>query len=207
MPGQPARAPRPPLLPATLRAAACAAGLALLGSQAALAAGAAQDLADASGYLGALQAHVEPNPALATAYLAFWSAVADSRTPDLSDIGEDRWPAIIDATGRVAGAVRDRYGANSTRYRLLDTVQIAAGALAAGDAGGRTEALLRLIDRQIAPRIQAGARYSHGGTLADKAPLGSATALWQRCRASPACVAAHDALLARPWAACPSLRR
>jgi hypothetical protein len=194
MPGQVAPAPRQPLAAATLRAVACAAALAVLGTPVSQAADAAGDLADASGYLGALQAHVEPNPALATAYLAFWSAVADSRTPDLSDIGEDRWPAIIEATARVAGAVRDRYGANSTRYRLLDTVQIAADALAADDAGGRTEALLRLIDRQIAPRVQTGTRYSHGGTLADPAPLGSATALWQRCRASAACVAAHDAL-------------
>lgn len=193
-PGQPRRSPRRLRSGATLRVAACAAALALLGARGALAAEAAGDLADASGYLSALQVHVEPNPALATAYLTFWSAVADSRTPDLSDIEADRWPAIIDATGRVAGAVRDRYGASSTRYRLLDTAQVAAGVLAADDAAGRTEALLRLIDRQVAPRVEAGARYSYGGTLADKAPLGSATALWQRCRASAACVAAHDAL-------------
>jgi hypothetical protein len=179
-----------------LRAAACAAGLAVLAPPAAQADEAAAGLSDASGYLSALQLHVEPNPALATAYLAFWSAVADSRSPDLADIDVEQWPDIIETASRVAGAVGQRYGTATASYRLADTLQVAAGALSASGPGGRAESLLRLVDGQVAPRIEASARYGFGGSLATAAQLGSATDLWQRCRVSAACTEAHDALFA-----------
>jgi hypothetical protein len=175
---------------------------------------ASADLAAASGYLRALRLHIEPNPALATAYLAFWSAVGEGGGLDTADTdppaspstdtgagtgtstdpSDERWSRIVAATTGVATAVRQRYGADATSYRLLDTLQVAAGTLAAGRSGPAPEALLRLVDRQVAPRIDANGRYSFGGELAGIAQLGAATELWQRCRASTACADAHDAL-------------
>ncbi|MBL8199433.1 MAG: hypothetical protein JNK40_00550 [Chromatiales bacterium] len=177
-----------------LRAAVCAAGVALLCNEPVLATDATTDLADASGYSSAIQAHIEPHPATATAYLTFWSAVAAARSEDLGDIDDDQWRSIIDATSRVAGSVGQRYGTGTSRYRLIDTLQVATAALTAGQQAGRMEALLRLVDQQVAPRVEADARYGYAGTLDGAAQLGSATALWQRCRASAACTDAHDAL-------------
>jgi hypothetical protein len=62
-------------------------------------------------------------------------------------------------------------------------------------AGG-SEALARLVDRHVTPRLDGGPRYGFGGSLAGTARLGAATTLWRECRASPACTTAHDALFA-----------
>lgn len=167
-----------------------AAALATLGlAPGAHAAAGPADLAAATGYLAALRVAVEPDPALAAGYLAFWSALADGLPAESDTAG---WAAAQAAATDVTAAVRRRYGNGRTGYRLRDVLPVAVAVLPTGGS----EALARLVDRHVTPRLDGGPRYGFGGSLAGMARLGAATTLWRECRQSAACATAHDTLFA-----------
>jgi hypothetical protein len=154
-------------------------------------------LASLVGYSAAVQLHLERDPATAAAYIAFWQALTAAGEPGALD---EAAVARAQATGEsVANMFAAPRQPGAAAYRLVDLLELSLGARADGQrAIGAPEVLLGMVDAVLAPRLLMNGRYEFAGTLTGAADLGFAPDVWLRCKDSPACVAAHDALFAKP---------
>lgn len=153
------------------------------------------DVAGLVSYAAAVRLNVTDDPALASAYIAFWQQLAG--LADVSEIDEERMAPIAAAGELVASAVAAGGLQRGAPYRLADALNLSVVALAELGAGaGPAESMLAAVDQVIAPRVLVNGRYDFAGSLLRPAELGFSPDVWLRCRESPACVEAHDALFA-----------
>lgn len=159
-----------------------------------------------AGYLGAVHLHVEPDPALAAAYIAFFAALDAARADagDLARVPARTFEQFAADARRVAAEVARANVSTGGAYVLGDALATALRALdrtpvaVAGTkvAASRAEHLLATVDRVVAPRVVVNGRYEFAGSIGGPADLGFAADVWLQCRRTPACVDAHDAVFA-----------
>jgi hypothetical protein len=150
-------------------------------------------MASLVGYSAAVQLHLEGDPARAAAYIAFWQALTAAGEPGaLDEAAVARAQAAGESIAQMFGAPRQP---GAAPYRLVDLLELSLGARAGGKrAIAAPETLLGMVDQVLAPRVLVNGRYEFAGTLTSGADLGFAPDVWLRCKDSPACVTAHDAL-------------
>jgi hypothetical protein len=166
-----------------------------------------------------VQLHLERDPATAAAYIAFWQALTAAGEPGALD------EAAVAQAQAAGESIAEMFAAprqpGAAAYRLVDLLELSLGARADGQrAIAAPEVLLGMVDAVLAPRLLTNGRYEFAGTLTGAADLGFAPDVWLRCKDSPACVAAHDALFSEPmngvslaagsardWPATPASRR
>jgi len=165
-----------------------------------------------AGYLGAVRVHIEPDPALAAAYIAFFAALDAARADagDVTRVQTQTFEQLTADSRRVAAEVSRANASAGGSYVLGDALATAVRALDGAPsatatkppgtakiaAGARAERLLAAVDRVVAPRVVVNGRYEFAGSIAGPADLGFAADVWLQCRRTPACVDAHDAVFA-----------
>lgn len=162
---------------------------------------------DLAGYLAALQAHVERDPALAAAYTVFWSELRETTRAGraMAEVAPATFGAMARTGQDVVRAVQQHYRGVPPSYATAEALRIAIATLAqerADPAAGatRAERLLANLDRAVAPRVTVDGRYEFTGDLQRPADLGFGAEVWLLCRTSNACVEAHDTLFASAMA-------
>jgi hypothetical protein len=157
------------------------------------------DTAALVSYAAAVRLHIESDPVLAAAYLAFWHQLA--QVGDLSGLDDEAAERFQVASRATAGALASQYLERRGDSRLVNVLSSLLVAIAAGESpAGASESLLAAVDRAIAPRVLVDGRYDFSAAMQAPAELGFGPDVWLRCRSSPACVAIHDELFAAAMA-------
>lgn len=178
---------------------------------------------DLAAYLASVRTHVENDPALASAYLVFWSELTSaSPTPGILaapaatnvDANRDsttepagkRYAAIADVAGRVSGEIARQYGKGDVKFLVADVMQrtmrvlsdssSSKGGKVAAEGQSAADRLLAKVDSHARPEVTADGRYRFGSALRTLASIGSSAEVWNLCRAVRECVSAHDRLFA-----------
>jgi len=170
---------------------------------------------DMSAHLGSVRHHVGNDPALAAAYLVFWSELkaGTASRPDSADSdGTARYFEEIAALATtVSSEVGRQYGKEDQKFLAADVVKRTVATLSSKVNGSRqgaqpgattlavspqAERLLANLDVLTRPNATAEGRYRFAGTLRTVATVGSSAEVWNLCKVLPACVRAHDRLFA-----------
>lgn len=147
---------------------------------------------DMAAYLGSVRHHVENDPALAAAYLVFWSELkaGTASRPDSADSdGTARYFEEIAALATtVSSEVRRQYGKEDQKFLAADVVKRTVATLSSKVNGSRqgaqpgattlavspqAERLLANLDVLTRPNATAEGRYRFAGTLRTVASVGS----------------------------------
>jgi hypothetical protein len=170
---------------------------------------------DMAAYLGSVRQHVDSDPALAAAYLVFWSELkaGEGSQPGTADTARTAryFEEIAALATTVASEVGRQYGKDHQRFLVADVIKRTVAALSSKAAGAlpgakpdpaalavspEAERLLANLDVLTRPNATAEGRYRFSGQLRTVASIGSSAEVWNLCKVLPACVRAHDRVFA-----------
>ncbi len=170
---------------------------------------------DMAAYHTSVRQHVEADPALAAAYLVFWSELKGGAAvhPDPADAAATAryFEELTALASTVSTEIGRQYGKDHKRFLVADVVKKTVATLStratvklpgakvdtkALAVSPEAERLLTNLDVLTRPKTTSEGRYRFSGTLRAVSFIGSSAEVWNLCKAVQACVNAHDKLFA-----------